>query len=325
MQSTQQTTWPAYPPEVRGHETIHRIRVQPTDVGIAGFVDGGTLLEWIDRVAHATATQWCGGQCVAASVGNLHLDRPICVGEVVELQACLVYTGRSSMHILVTIHSSDAGRAKVGQTAQCPIVFVALDSAGNTVEVRSWTPVTMLELQRHRQARVRIRMRKRIECAVAAQSYTADGTAPCSTLQVRTERTHALSGGRVMRWIDEAAYRCGARWAGADVITSYLAGIRFHRPIAIGDVIEVSARIIHTGPRSIHVSVHVTATDANDGQSHLVAHGLVVVVSLDERGQARPIPAWEPGSAEDHRLDLHARELIELRQFIEPFTTVRQS
>jgi acyl-CoA hydrolase len=325
MQSTQQTTWPAYPPEVRGHETIHRIRVKPADVGIAGVVDGGTLLEWIDEAAYATATQWCGIHCVAASVGNLHLDRPIGAGELVEVHASLVYTGRSSMHILITIYSSDPARNKTDQTSQCPMVFVAVDDTGNPVEVPRWTPVTMLELQRHRQARVRIRMRNRIDCAVAAQSYTADGTAPCSTLQVLTERTHAISGGRVMRWIDEAAYRCGARWAGADVITSYLAGIRFHRSFAIGAVIEVSARIIHTGPRSIHVSVHVTATDTSDGQTHLVAHGLAVVVSLDERGQARPIPAWEPGSAEDHRLDLHARELIELRQFIEPFTTVRQS
>ena len=77
MQSTQQATRPACPPKVRSHETIHRIRVKPSDVGDVGFVDGGALLEWIDKAAHATATQWCGGNCVAASVGNLHLDRPI--------------------------------------------------------------------------------------------------------------------------------------------------------------------------------------------------------------------------------------------------------
>ena len=41
-----------------------------------------------------------------------------------------------------------------------------------------WTPVTMLELQRHRQARLRIRMRKRIEGALAAESYIAEGTGP---------------------------------------------------------------------------------------------------------------------------------------------------
>jgi acyl-CoA hydrolase len=346
MQSTQQTTrershpdeWPGNmynlaesteptcPPKARGHETIRRFRVEPADVGIVGFVDGGTLLEWIDMAGYATAADWCGCHCVAASVGNVHLDRPISVGELLEVHASLVYTGRSSMHILVTVCSSDPTRAKADQTFQCAIIYVALDDTGNTVYVPRWTPVTMLELQRQRQARVRIPMRKRIEGAMAIESYTAEGTAPSATLRVLAaptdvNRAGKIRTGRVMRCIDDAAYACGADWAAAEVITSYVSGIRFYRPILVGDVIDVTARIIHTGPRSIHTSVHVTTRDTDGGRPYLVAHGLVVVVSLDEHGQARPVPKWEPASDEDHRLDQHARQLIELRQFVEPFTT----
>jgi acyl-CoA hydrolase len=313
------------PPKARSHETIHRLRVRPVDVGIDGFVDGGTLLEWIDKAAYAAAAQWCGCHCVASSVGNFHLDRPIGVGELVDVHASLVYTGRSSMHILVTVYSSDPSRAKAVQTAQCPMVFVAVDDAGNPVDVPPWTPVTMLELQQQRQARLRTRMRKRIEGAMAAESHTADSAAPRAAMRFRAATTDVNSdgkvrGGRVMRWIDETAYVCGADWTGAEVITSYLAGIRFYRPVFVGDVIEVTARIIHTGPRSIHTSVDVTISDTVGGAPCLVARGLVVVVSLDERGEARPVPRWEPLSEEDHRLDQHARHLVELRQFIEPFT-----
>jgi hypothetical protein len=49
---------------------------------------------------------------VTAYVGDIHLDRPIAVGELVELHANLIYTGRTSMHILVTIYSTDPRRAK---------------------------------------------------------------------------------------------------------------------------------------------------------------------------------------------------------------------
>jgi acyl-CoA hydrolase len=316
---------PTRPPKARSHETTDRFRVKPDDISVGGFVDGGTLLEWIDQTAHAAAVQWCGCHCVAASVGNFHLDRPIGVGELVEVHASLVYTGRSSMHILVTVYSSDPARAKAVQTAQCPIIFVATDDAGNPVEVPRWTPVTILELQRQRQARVRIRMRQRIEGAMAAQSHTVAGTAPCATLRFRTATTDinqngSVRGGRVMRWIDETAFVCGAEWTGAEVITSYIAGIRFDRPVLVGDVIDVTARIIHTGPRSIHISVQVTTTDAVGDQPCLVAQALVVVVSLNECGAARPVPRWEPASDEDRRLDQHARQLIELRQFVEPFT-----
>jgi acyl-CoA hydrolase len=319
-------TTPSRSPKVRSHETIRRLRVEPADVGLVGFVDGGTLLEWIDKAAYATAAQWCGGHCVAASIGNIHLDRPIGIGELVEVHASLVYTGRSSMHILVTVYSSDPTRANAVQTSQCPIIFVAVDDLGNPVEIPPWTPVTMLELQRQRQARVRIRMRKRIECAMAAQSYTAKGTAPRATLRLVAASTDVnwrgnVSGGRVMRWIAEAAYACGSDWTSAEVIASYIAGIRFHGPLFVGDVVEATARIIHTGPRSIHTGVHVTTTDTVGGRPRLVAQGLIVIVSLDERGAARPVPKWEPVSVEDHRLDQHARHLIELRQFVEPFTS----
>jgi acyl-CoA hydrolase len=319
---------PTCPPNAPGHEAIHRFRVKPADAAIVGCVDGGTLLEWIDNVAYAVAAQWSGRYCVTAYVGNFHLDRPISVGELVELHASLVYTGRSSMHILVTVYSSDPTRAKAVQTSQCPIIFVALDDTGDPVEVPPWTPVTMLELQRQRQARVRIPMRKRIQGAMAAESYTKAGTAPRATLHFLAAPTDVnsggqIGGGRVMRWIDEAASVCGADWTGAQVITSYIAGIRFYRPINIGHVhvIEVTAQIIHTGPRSIHTSVHVTTTDTHGGQSQCAAHGLAVVVSPDEGGKARRVPKWEPNSDEDHRLDQHAKHLIELRQFIEPFTS----
>jgi 4-hydroxybenzoyl-CoA thioesterase len=322
MQSTTQIGWDvgsSDSAETHSHETVHRFHVGPADVGTLGFVDGGTVLEWIDAAAYATAAQWCGGHCVAASIGNLHLDRPISAGELVVVHAGLVYTGRSSMHILVTINTSDPARADSAQTAQCSVVFVAVDAAGEPVEVPRWTPVTMLDLQRHRQARVRIRMRKRIEDTMAAESDTAAGTAQRATLRFRaaltdTERGGNVRAGRVLRWIDETAYVCGTDWTGTDVVMSYIAGMRFYRPIFVGDVIEVTARIVHTGPRSLHLSIHVTA------ESELVANGLVVMVSLDERGDARPVPPWEPVSDEDHRLDQHARHLIELRQFLEPFT-----
>ncbi|HYZ68133.1 MAG TPA: hotdog domain-containing protein [Mycobacterium sp.] len=322
MQSTTQIggdVGSSFSPEAHSNETVHRFHVRPADVGILGFVDGGTLLEWIDAAAYATAAQWCGGHCVAASVGNFHLDQPISAGELVVMHASLVYTGRSSMHILVTIHTSDPTRARAAQTSQCPIIFVAVDAAGRPVEVPGSTPVSMLDLQRHRQARVRIRMRKRVEDAMSAQSYTAAGTAQRATLRFRAAPTDTNGGGdvragRVMRWIDETSYVCGADWTGADAVTSYIAGIRFYRPIFVGDVAEVAARLLHTGPRSVHIGVHVTT------ESQLVAVALVVMVSLDERGDARPVPPWEPVSDEDHRLDQYARHLIELRHFLEPFT-----
>ena len=56
-------------------EAIHRFLVRPGDTGLVGFVDGGRLLEWIDKVAFEAAARWCAGTvsppmsvvCIAAS------------------------------------------------------------------------------------------------------------------------------------------------------------------------------------------------------------------------------------------------------------------
>ncbi|MGW4767444.1 acyl-CoA thioesterase [Nocardia sp. NPDC004278] len=328
--STSSTTFvPASAPSSaspgRRAEAIHRFLVKPADAGIAGSVDGGKLLEWIDKVAYAAAAQWSGCYCVTAYVGNIHLDRPIAVGELVELHANLVHTGRTSMHILVSVYSTDPTRRKPVQTAQCLTIFVAVDDNRRTVEVPQWNPTTILELQRHRQARARISVRKRIEEAMAAQQYTSAGTAPTGTLRFLAAPSDInwggkVHGGRTMQWIDEAAYICGADWVGQHVITSYFGGIRFYRPIVIGHIVEVGARLIYTGPRSMHVSVHVTATDTHSDEPALAAHGLAVVVAVDGSGKALPVRQWVPVSDEDRALAAHARHLVELRAEVEPFT-----
>jgi 4-hydroxybenzoyl-CoA thioesterase len=333
MQSTQQTRPRSRPVTDaddliwhRDHTTVHHHRVTPADLGGAGVVDGGTLLEWIHDAAFATATQWSGRPCVTASVGHFHLDRPIRSGELVELHADLAYTGRSSMHILVTICTSDPSGRNALQTAQCPIIFVATDARHAPVEVPRWNPVTMLELQRQRQARVRVSMRKRIERAVAAASHLDAGTARHATVRrvVTIDDVGAcgsVPGSRVMRWMDDAARACGDEWTGSHVITSYLAGIRFCRPVFAGDVIEVSARMIHTGMRSVHIAIQITTTDIFGLRSHVVAQAVAVVVALDDHGAARGVGAWQPDSDEERQLDLCARQLIELRGFVEPFST----
>lgn len=314
---------PMFPSKARRHQIIRRFRVEPADVGIDGFVGGGRLLTWIEKAAHATAARWSHRRCVVVSVGNLHLDRPISAGEFVELHASLVYTRHSSMHILVTIYSGNPAEADGLHTTQCPIIFVAVDADGTAVEVPRWTPVTMLELQRQRQARVRIPTRTRIEETMADEDYLSDGTAPRVTRRFLAARVDgagsSVHGGQVLRWIDEAAHACGSEWTGAHVITSYVAGIRFCRSISLGDTIEVTARVVHTGPRSVHIGVHVTAA-SRGAQPVLVAQGLVVVVAPDDRGRPQPVPTWKPATGEDRRLDRHARGLIELRRCFEPFT-----
>ncbi len=124
------------------------------------------------------------------------MDRPISAGDLVELHADLVLTGHASLHVLITICANGPDFGGEPQTAQCPMVFVALDNLGHPVGVPTWTPTTMLELQRHRQARVRSVMRTRIETAMAAESYRRTNTRG-TTLRFRAGHTDEDRDGNV--------------------------------------------------------------------------------------------------------------------------------
>jgi acyl-CoA hydrolase len=311
--------------ELGRDEAIHRFLVRPGDTGLVGFVDGGRLLEWIDKVAFEAAARWCRRYCVTAYVGGLHLQRPISAGELVELHAQVIHTGTSSIHVLVTVRSSDPAEAVHVQRAQCLAVFVAVDESDRPEPVPAWQPTSILEQQRNQQARRRIRLRKQIEAELAAVRYTDAGTAPRVGLRFMAAPTDInwggkAHGGRIMRWIDEAGYVGAAQYSAGPVIASFFHGIRFYAPIQIGQVVDVDARLLYTGPCSMHFGVHVSAADTDAEKGRLAAHALVVFAGFGETGK-RAVPRWNPGSDEDRELWQHAQRLIGLREQAGVFTS----
>lgn len=123
-------------------ETVFRFLAQPVSVNYGGKVHGGALMKWIDEAGYACATAWSGSYCVTVSVGNILFQRPIQVGDIVELHARVVATGRTSIHIYVSVHAGDPKSGKLSQTTECMIVFVAVDEAGQPSPVPSFVPRT---------------------------------------------------------------------------------------------------------------------------------------------------------------------------------------
>src|SRR5438067_4444305 len=74
-----------------------------------------------------------------------------------------------------------------------------------------------------------------------------------------------VQGGHVMKWTDQAAYACAVGWSGRYCVTIYVGGIRFYKPVQIGHLVEVRARVIHTGVSSMHLAVDVSTHDPQTG------------------------------------------------------------
>ncbi len=309
------------PATVRPAELTLRFLAAPTDVAFLGgtAVGGGRVLEWIDKAGYACAVGWSGRYCVTAYVGNVNFGAPIRSGELVEVHARLVHTGTSSMHIEVDVRSADPRTGRYAAATSCLMIFVAMGENARPVPVPSFVPITESDQERQRLAVARIGLRADIEAELAGQQYTDDHTAPEVVLRFLAAPTDVnwggkTHGGTVMRWIDEAAYACACRWSGGErSIAVYSGGIRFYRPVLIGSLVQVRARLLYTGRSSMHIAVHVSSSDPRGGDFQLTTHCSTVFVGLDLSGRSVRVPTFTPQTQEDVRLQHHARQLIAIR------------
>jgi acyl-CoA hydrolase len=306
-------------------EIVLRFLAAPMDITYGGTVHGGKLLEWIDKAGYGCAVGWSGHYCVTAYVGDVHFTRPVDVGELVEVTARLVHTGRSSMHIVVTVSSADPKDHVFTEATRCLTVFVAVDSSGKPVPVPTWQPESAEDERLQRGAVERVQVRADIEAAMAVQTYSDAGTAPRSVLRFLAAPTDVnwggkVHGGTVMRWIDEAAYVCAVGWSRTESVAVYAGGVRFYRPLQIGSVVETEARLLHTGNSSMHISVHVRSGDPKTDQLDLTTHCLIVFVAVDEDRRPARVARWNPRTEEDVALDRHAQHLIKLRTSVAAVT-----
>ncbi|WP_397410862.1 acyl-CoA thioesterase [Polaromonas sp.] len=119
-----------------------RFLAEPNTINFGGKVHGGTVMKWIDEAGYACATRWAKRYCVTVSVGSIRFQRPIMIGDLVEVQARLAYTGSTSMNIAVEVRAGDMKTGEMEVITECVVVFVAVDPNGKTIPVDPWLPET---------------------------------------------------------------------------------------------------------------------------------------------------------------------------------------
>ena len=120
---------------------------EPTDVNFGGKVHGGAVMKWIDQTAYTCARTWAETYCVTVYVGGIRFYKPINIGDLVKIDAYILYTGNSSIHIATDIYSRKLDDTVFTKKTHCVVVFVSVDGDGNPVPVKKWIPTTDRERQ----------------------------------------------------------------------------------------------------------------------------------------------------------------------------------
>lgn len=144
-------------------KTIFQFISEPSDVNYGGNVHGGSVMKWIDQAGYACATSWSSSYCVTVYVGGIRFYSPIKIGHIVKVEAEVIYTGSTSMHIAINVFSRNIKRTEFEKKTHCIIVFVAVDDEGQPIEIEKFVPATEQEKQKEQYAIKLMDLRKNIE------------------------------------------------------------------------------------------------------------------------------------------------------------------
>ena len=99
-----------------------------------------------------------------------------------------------------------------------------------------------------------------------------------------------IFGGWLMGLMDAAAGSVAARHAGGRAVTVAVEGMKFHRPVIVGDEVSVYGSLVGTGTTSMTIEVEAWRRGRHSDEAYKVTQARFVFVAVGEDRQPRKVP-----------------------------------
>ena len=126
----------------------------------------------------------------------------------------------------------------------------------------------------------------------------SDDTPPAAEPTIRVTAMPAdanpygdIFGGWLMGQMDLAAGSVASRHCGGRAVTVAAEGMKFHRPVVVGDEVSVYAILAATGNTSMTVDVDAWRRSRHSDEAYMVTQARFVFVAIGEDRQPRRVPA----------------------------------
>lgn len=127
-------------------------------------------------------------------------------------------------------------------------------------------------------------------------------------------------GGTLVSWIDIAAAVAAMRHAGRVCVTASIDEMHFLRPLRVGQVVNIHAKITMVNKSSCEIMVNVCGENPIEGERFFIAHAFLTFVALDENRKPTAMPGLLLESAEEKKLELDGftrrEQRLKLKQLI---------
>ena len=225
--------------------------VWPDQSNHHGTLFGGAALAMLDRLAFILGSKALRGSVVTAAVSRLDFAAPAPAGHLVECRASVTSQGRRSVTVDTRLVAEDL---LSGARTDC--------LSGEFVMVRQ-------------------------EEAPAAEGlaqvlYPSDAVLVAEIVfPGHANHRGVLHGGPAMAWMAKAGFVAATRAVRRSVVMASTERLDFKAPAHVGDVVEVTARVVSTGRRSVQVEVQMWAESPSTGERRQCTQGRLVFVALE--------------------------------------------
>jgi len=233
--------------------------VFPGDTNHHGTFFGGAGLALMDRVAFIAATRYGRAPFVTASCERVDFKQPARIGHIVEFIARPIRAGRRSLTVEVEMVAEAIVGAERHVCTRGIFNMVAIPDAHN---VDGWTLPAL---------------RPEIDTLPSNAVSMVDIVFPDQANSVGK-----MFGGEAVAYMTKAAFVAASRRSGRLTVLASSERIDFSRPIAVGEIVEVSANVVEIGRSSMRVETVLHSENLLTGERHVTATGYFIMVAVDE-------------------------------------------
>ena len=124
----------------------------PNDANSLGNLLGGKIMHLVDLCGAIAAMRHSRSPVVTASVDHMEFIHPVHIGQMVRLRSSVNRAFRTSMEVGVKVWVEDLIQGEQKHVSSAFLTFVAIDKAGDRVEVPPVIPETEDEKRRYEDA-----------------------------------------------------------------------------------------------------------------------------------------------------------------------------
>ncbi len=108
-----------------------------------------------------------------------------------------------------------------------------------------------------------------------------------------------LFGGELLSWMDNAAAISATRHCGRVVVTASVNNVSFDKPIKLGDIVTVEAKVSRAFTSSMEVYLDVYVEHFTTGKRLKCNEAIYTFVAVDQYGSPIEVPELKPETEEE--------------------------